>query len=185
MRRLGHEFEGRYPDYFCWLCETVCVDGRYTDNAYWMLAKNLWNTDFRWSLDMDENRAADGKGFRYRYECEGGTDTYNGPCTVLEVLVALADRMDTCMDELDGECRIPMYFWEMIENLGLEEFDDQFFIQGGDDDGEIDYILERWLNRDYSYDGNGGIFPLKNPKEDQRNVELWYQMNAYLMENYL
>ena len=184
MRRLGYKFEERYPDYFCWLCEMVCVDGRYTDSSYWILAKILWNTDFYWMIDMDENRAADGEGLRYRYECIGGTDSYDGPCTVLEMMIALADRMDTVMDELDGECRVPMFFWEMIDNLGLSEYTDEWFNEGNDDRGEIDHILEEFLERGYDYYGHGGLFPLKNPREDQREVELWYQANAYLLENY-
>lgn len=183
MRRLGYEFEERYPDYFEWLCEMVCVDGRYNDSAYWVLAKILWNTDYTWSMEMDENRAGDGEALRYRYECDGGTDGYDGPCTVLEMLVALADRMDTMLDELDGECKLPCYFWEMIENLGLDEYTDEYYTEHYDN-GEVDIILENWLDRVYNYDGSGGLFPLKHPREDQRHVDTWYQMNAYIMENY-
>jgi hypothetical protein len=32
-------------------------------------------------------------------------------------------------------------------------------------------------------DGSGGLFPLKNPQQNQRTTEIWYQMNAWLMEN--
>jgi hypothetical protein len=28
----------------------------------------------------------------------------------------------------------------------------------------------------------GGFFPLTHPNDDQRKVEIWYQMNAYLDE---
>lgn len=195
MRRLGSEFEERYPDYFCWLCEMVCVDGRYTDEAYWVLAKTLWDTDFFWLIEMDENRAMDGLYLRNRYEHEGGTDGYNGPCTVLEVLIALADRIDMVLDEVDGEFRVPIYFWEMLDNLGLTKYTDGSII--GTESGygyslekddlerdDIDYILERWMNRKYDSDGYGGLFPLRNPKEDQRDVELWYQASAYIIERY-
>ena len=29
---------------------------------------------------------------------------------------------------------------------------------------------------------DGGLFPLKFVKQDQRFVELWYQLNAYILE---
>ncbi len=48
---------------------------------------------------------------------------------------------------------------------------------------EIDDILERLIWRQYQEDGQGGFFPLAWPEQDQREVELWYQMNAYLAEN--
>ena len=40
------------------------------------------------------------------------------------------------------------------------------------------------LAREYSDNGHGGLFPLKNPKKDQRKVEIWYQMTEYINENY-
>lgn len=188
MRRLSREFEERYPDYFCWLCEMICVDGRYTDEAYWVLAKTLWDTDYTWVLDYDDDRAKRGVYLRYLYECDGGTDGYDGPCTVLEVLVALAQDMNNVLDELDGEDRITMYFWEMIENLGLSKYSDDTF--GADPEldklyhSDMDQILEDWMDRRFDYDGTGSPFPLRHPKRDQRGVDLWYQCNAYMIENY-
>jgi hypothetical protein len=32
--------------------------------------------------------------------------------------------------------------------------------------------------------GLGGMFPLEDPREDQRAIEIWYQMMAYINENY-
>lgn len=193
MRRLGREFKERYPDYFSWLCEMVCVDGRYTDEAYWILAKTLWDTDFEWIIPIDENRARNGTYLRYLYELDGGTDSYDGPCTVLEMLIALAKRMDDILDELDGECRISMYFWEMIDNLGLIKYSDNnlrcpgtgydVILEGVEREG-IDQILEDWMQRRIDYDGTGGLFPLRDPREDQRSVDIWYQCNAYMIENY-
>lgn len=188
MRRLSRTEEA-YPDYFDWLCEMVCVEGRYTDEAYWELAKALWDTDFYYSISMDANRAADGLDLRDRYTRAGGTDGYSGPCTVLEVLVALADRMDNMYDEMDGECKAPIFFWEMIENLGLENYSDTCFDDNPDRAGlylqRIHRKVATWLDRDFEYDGTGSPFPLERPRGDQRDTELWYQMNGYLIEHYL
>jgi hypothetical protein len=32
--------------------------------------------------------------------------------------------------------------------------------------------------------GTGGLFPLKMPKVNQRRVEIWYQMSAFIEENF-
>jgi hypothetical protein len=45
-------------------------------------------------------------------------------------------------------------------------------------------ILEKVINRTYHSSGKGGLFPLKHAEKDQTEVELWYQMNTYLVENY-
>lgn len=187
MQRITRKFDD-YPDYFVWLCEIVHVDTGYSDESFWSLAKILWNTDFIWILDMDLDRAEDGIALRERYSRIGGTYNYSGPCTVLEMLIALADRMDCVLDELDGECKIPLYFWEMINNLGLSSYSDLKFTQNEDQRDhyyqEIDAILDNWMNRNIGYDGMWGLFPLRNPKEDQRDIDIWYQANAYMLENY-
>jgi hypothetical protein len=46
----------------------------------------------------------------------------------------------------------------------------------------VDYVLDRFLDRDYEPDGRGGLFRVKHTDEDLRFVEIWYQMNWYLDE---
>jgi hypothetical protein len=41
------------------------------------------------------------------------------------------------------------------------------------------------IHRYYQPNGHGGFFPLENPQDDQRHVELWYQLNEYVMERNL
>jgi hypothetical protein len=69
-----------------------------------------------------------------------------------------------------------------MRNAGLDAFDDGNFDTM--DDSEVMKILDRIIERTYQRNGVGGLFPLKRDKKDQRKVELWYQMNAYLIENY-
>lgn len=176
-------------DYFDWLCEMVCVDGRYNDESYYHLAKILFDEEFYWSLDYDDDRAADGLALRSRYRYEGGTEYPEGTCSVLEMLIALADRMEQHLDELDGECKTPIYFWAMLENLHLEGYSDAMFESRHPDSWpslkrSIVSKLHHWMDRDIGYDGVGGIFPLSDPKRDQRNVDFWYQANAYILEHY-
>ena len=49
---------------------------------------------------------------------------------------------------------------------------------------EADGGLDGFINRQYEANGEGGLFPLKGVCEDQREVEIWYQMNAYLYEHH-
>lgn len=184
MRRRSKE-----SDYFVWLCEMVCVDGRYTDESYWVLAEALWCTDYYWTIPLDRNRANNSSILRFRYsKLEGGEDPYDGPPTVLEVFVMLAEDMFNLLDELDGEDRRPMFFWEMIDNLGLTSFTDQLFRDYPEKKElylrRIQKKLDIWMHREYDYNGTGGLFPLRDPRSDQTKIELWYQMQSYISENY-
>lgn len=77
-----------------------------------------------------------------------------------------------------------MYFWQMVKNLGLYQYDDASYGSILDAGEKVRMILNIFLNREYRYSGEGGLFPLADPDRDQRDVEIWYQMNAYLQENY-
>lgn len=130
---------------------------------------------------MDENRASDGLDLRYRFVDLMGFDIpveeiYDKPCSVLEMLVALSLRCEeTIMDDTRYGNRTGQWFWGMIKNLGLGDMIDSRF-----DRRECDYILKRFLNRDYDSDGRGGLFTIKDPRRDLRTVEIWYQLNWYL-----
>lgn len=173
-------------DYFAWLCEMVHID--QMDISYLALAKDLHHRKFYAIVPHDENRASDGKELREYYLREINYPKYleiEGECTIFEMLIALARRMDFETNdpyEIDetGD-KTTYWFWEMIDNLGLSKFsDDAYYAYGGG--REVDKILDKFLERRYSRNGNGGIFPLEMTKKDQRDVEIWYQMNSYLAE---
>lgn len=173
-------------EYFVWLCSIVDV---YKDepNGYWNLMNILFEKEFTWLVPNDDNRIKDGLSMRCKFaECyydiyEFGL-SYMEPCSVLEVLVALAIRMDDMTIKPGEEKEIDNKFFEMIDNLGLTMFNNSNLFE--EDLIVIDDILETFINRQYGTDGNGGLFPLVRTEQDQRTVEIWYQMNAYLMENF-
>ena len=68
-----------------------------------------------------------------------------------------------------------------MDNLGLVPFDDESYV---DLDGQtyVERIIDDFVKREYDFNGVGGIFPLKHAEQDQRDVEIWYQMSAYLYE---
>ena len=169
-------------DYFQWLIDMVHGDD------YYILLKELHSRMFVSVIDHDNNRALDGMELREIYVTEemDYEDAWKmdmgAPCTLLELFIGLARNMDFEL-AIDDEDRTERYFWEIMGNLGLSRFDDEHYV---DENGmfAVDDILGDFINRNFEPDGLGGAFPLKNPEEDQRFVELWYQMAAYLGENY-
>lgn len=180
---MGMDFDVN-QDYFHWLCELVNVEQE--EKSYWLLAKDLHRMPFYSLVPHDENRAMDGVTMREEYlnfvNCPKYVSIDLEECTVLEMLVALASRLNY---ETEGtheeEDNTAEWFWEMIDNLGLTDFSDDNYVR---EDGivKVDDILERLVQRRYAWNGKGGLFPLDSPQCDQRKAEIWYQMNAYLME---
>lgn len=166
-------------DYFEWLCEIVGVD-RPNGDSYRILLGDLNDTLFYSVLPHDENRIGDGLDLRDEYaEVERvpefiyvyGFDT----CSVLEALIGMARRMEYETNDPPDK-----WFWEIIGNLGLSACTDDRYESG--DWPNVDRIIKNWMNRKYDRDGRGGAFPLQHTRIDQREVEIWYQMNAYLNE---
>lgn len=170
-------------DYFLWLCELVDLKSKDELGGYYFLIKALFNKEFYWTICKDENRAEEGKDLRTIFSDDCGLenipDEINGPCTVLEMMIGLAKRWNSEVSLTDEEDNSSVYFWEMISNLGLEGCtDDNFYPEF------VREKLDIFIDRDYSDDGKGSLFPLERSKESQKDIELWYQLQNYLIENY-
>lgn len=169
--------------YFRWLCQRVY---RRSEYPYRELLQLLNNYEFHWSVPNDDNRIEDGLRLREIYAETHPSFLPPGPsvpCSILEVLIALADRMESVLSDPREGDRTPDWFWEMVGNLGLKQFHDRNFFQALDD-GVIHYILMQFVNRTYDRSGHGSIFPSKKTAKNLAKVELWYQMMYYLDENY-
>lgn len=163
--------------YFEWMCALIC-DKRYIGHVpYNMLLKYLNKKKFTYILPLDENRLLDGLDLRFRFADENSY-YIDGDCSVLEMMVALSLRCEEHImsdDEIGN--RTGRWFWEMIDNLGLESmYDDNF------DKVYADKIIYRFLNREYEPNGDGGLFTVHNRNADLRKVEIWYQLMWYLDE---
>ena len=183
MTTMRREIE---QDYFHWLCEMVHIDQE--ERSYWLVAKDLHRLPFIAEIDRDENRALDGMDLRQQFlESEWYPESayIDGECSVFEMLIALAQRIDfqtsDAYSENENSDRTAYWFWEMMDNLGLIPFDDESYV---DLDGQtyVERIIDDFVKREYDFNGVGGIFPLKHAEQDQRDVEIWYQMSAYLYE---
>ena len=71
----------------------------------------------------------------------------------------------------------------MIDNLDLSQFQDSTYMDFFPDD-LIEDIVNAWMNREYLPNGQGGLFPLVRTKNDQTTVEIWYQLQEYILENW-
>lgn len=167
--------------YFKWLCAKVVKPKVPTPSlTYWKLLRILHHTEFVWTLSGDDNRAEDGRDLRYHFLVEAGLnddgEMDHVPCSVLEMLLALIDRA-----EFMTSVPAKQWFWYIMENLGLEECNDA----SNFDVSAVEDILERLVWRNYRYDGVGGMFPLRHPKENQTQIEIWHQFSEYLIEHNL
>ena len=187
--------------YFEWIAEFIKQGseeenkelGRISaDSPYIKLLRKLFVRDFSVVEGMvdDEIRATDAMELRRRYADEVGGKlsksehdidriwkSIHGKCSVLEFLLQLAMRLDGMVNENEPESMVSMFFAILLENLKLKETDSS----------EIwDEKIDRFLNREYGANGDGGgLFPLSNIADgrDLRNVSIWYQMNYWLNEH--
>lgn len=182
--------------YFEWLCEMV------EGHKYYYLLNHLHTIPFVWLIPNDDNRLSDGLALRQSY-CENlNFDIFSeeilgeNPCSVLEMLVALAIRMADMIADPEEDICIHEMFFRMLSNLDLTRFDDRNYVGVEDckdgfaqqalrqDMSFVDHKINIFLSRKYHFDGFGGLFPLIFTEEDQRKVEIWYQMTEYVMQNF-
>ena len=171
-----------YNGYYSWLLNTIMFrEMKQSGRSYIYLMKAMHKKDFTVVVDNDVNRYQDGKYLRHIFQDETGLpgDEIKGACTFLEMCIALANRITNDIFEHDMGSSPARWFWEMMENCGLDKYTDENF-----DELMVQKTMDRVIRRHYSKTGKGGFFPLKNPKKDQREVEIWYQMQSYVTENF-
>lgn len=166
--------------YFDWLSSFSGLPNTYT-----LMLWKLFDTPFEWLVPFDAYRADDGVELRYRFgrECNipdpvicGELD--NVPCSILEVIVALALR---CEEQIMGDesigNRTPMWMQSMLDSLGLLAYPDNHF-----DPFAVDEIIYIFLNRQYAPTGQGGLFTIPDlePDRDMRTAEIWAQACWYM-----
>jgi hypothetical protein len=168
-------------EYFEWLLGMARTT-RYSDGvSFTKLLRLLHDIEFEYVMVKDRNRAEDGIDLRYRfaYEYDGieNAERYlTGPCSMLEMMVALAIRCEEDMmeDTRYGD-RTGQWFWGMIVSLGLGGMTDSRF-----DESFIRETIDRFLDRKYAPNGKGGLFTIRDHSVDMRKVEIWTQLLWYL-----
>ena len=170
-------------EYFNWMYDLACGDNYSEKISFRKLFLRLHNTRFTYLIPKDANRAEDGLDLRRRFALLRGDDRLpdvimdilDGPCSVLEMIVALAIRCEeNIMDDPAYGDRTRQWIWAMITSLGLGGMTDMNF-----DRFAADEIISDFLNRRYAPNGKGGLFTIKRCKADLRTVEIWVQLLWY------
>lgn len=159
--------------YFKWLCEQI----GYRDLPYHKLLWQMLHTPFYWkkSIVTDANRAGDGEYLRVLYSEQTGFNvTGIGSCSVLEMLVALALRIEDVMGD-PGENNQGKWFSDMLYNLSLASMNDHNMLYS---DKTINDILVKWMKR--KPNDLGETYELFPVSDDMRSMPIWEKVCSYL-----
>lgn len=171
-------------EYFKWMYSLVCGERSSEHVSFKKLLLRLHNTEFTYLILKDSNRVEDGLDLRRRFALLTGDrrlpdiimDILDGPCSVLEMMIALAIRCEeTIMDDPEYGDRTTQWFWGMISSLGLGGMTDVNFNRF-----ETDEKVQTFLTRSYAANGKGGLFTIRHCDFDLRHVEIWTQLLWYL-----
>lgn len=179
-------------------------EGHESPYLHWLIRKNgltrysrlcsiLFHSRFYSRIPMDDNRAGDGLYMRNAYISSHALNTdpltyhLDGECSVLEFLIAFADRVEEAVSYTHDRRYWLSYF---LTNMGLIDFDDRFFEDNPgrelDIESAVDERVHILLDRRYAPNGcNGGLFVMKDPNVDIRPMEYWWQMQHYVQERYM
>jgi len=184
MGSPADEYDSKYALYLKFLINIV---DNVEESNFLYLYKRLFDKEFYSILPADVNREKDGLALRDKFVKNlGGNRPWedlvpNGPCRVLEMMIALAIRVENEVSDHKKRDRTKTWFKMMIFNLGLDKYYDAVFYKLAEFE-KIDQILDDFIDRKYDFSGYGGLWPLENPKNDQRKVEIWYQFFNYFEE---
>lgn len=173
-------------EYFEWLMDlsaSLCPC-----RSYQMLFEYLYSREFYWNILKDSSRAEDGINLRLHFAAgclkwsfEEIRDVIyrQYPCSVLEMMVALAQR---CEGEIMGNSefgdRTGLWFNVMLESLHIDGMTDDCY-----DQDYVETAIDILLDHQYDRNGDGGLFALNDPPADMRRKDIWLQMCWYLSEN--
>lgn len=167
--------------YFSWLySKAFSILADDPSKCYWELLRHLHSTEFIYLFGNDENRAEDGRNLRRDYIrelripiCDDDREWLDVGCSMLELLMGISNRLEFATGRVARE-----WFWELLGNIDLQDYADNREL----DHNAIDEILQNIIFHNYNPDGSGGLFPLKHANADQTELELWRQMNSYILE---
>lgn len=166
--------------YFEWLCKLVRANRTYSQ-----LMKQLYDTEFYYIIDLDQNRIAHALELQDLYIEQNNLPDYISrylhdadSISVLEVLIAMAYKIeDSIMCDEDYGDRTYVWFWMMIDNLGIKLTNSEY------NEDYISWVLHRFMNREFEPDGTGSIVKFEDKhKTDARDIEIWHLFCLYLSE---
>lgn len=178
---MREQIESEYFEWLLELSENLCS----SDAPHQKLFEYLYSREFFSDVGRDSNRVDDGKDLRLRFS-EISTRynyrdvykyLYNYPCSILEMMIALAYRCEDIMGNPEKGDRTGIWFDEMLISLHLYEMNDYSY-----DEEYVEDVINTFINHKYKRNGDGGLFTVNNPRKNMQKVEIWYQMCWYLDE---
>lgn len=194
------EIQNLYFEYLYCLCGLDIYDKDY-ELSKRKFAKKLYDVEFVQHEDSDENYSVNGMALRYTFmmsfrdayfseldfeefkgECEKAFKNKN--CSMLEVMVSLADKMEDIMSDPVYPDRKYQWFNKMIVSLGLSGYTEKYLKDHPDWEKTVEDACKRLFERKYESNGKGGLFYIISPDPadvpDMRTMTLWQQACAYL-----
>lgn len=158
----------------------ICYDEQFWEYA--SLLRLLYTIPFRWTIPNDENRAVDGLDLREKYFKEHHKKPTNimvndsDKCTVLEMLIGLACRVEYLLGDSQYGDNPHDWFWNIIFMMGLGDATEDDW----DEDVAIK-IIDNMMDRGYNPDGSGGgLFVVDNASIDFTKIEIWQQLSYFI-----
>lgn len=149
--------------------------------VYGELLETAFSVPFIDIVPNDDNRLAEGLLLRDEYVALTGNQPPDMEhCSLLEMMIALSRRLSDAVYDPDADTR-NLWFWRLMRNLDLLMYSDVIMDPVSRENARL--ALHKVVSREYRRNGSGGLFPLKHPPSDQREVEIWYQMEFWLSEN--
>lgn len=165
-------------EYLRWLEPQIRDEYGNPNRTYWDLLHMMWEKEFGWLVPYDDNRIADGLDLRAEFSHDRRISHTTllelGPCSFLEVLIGISRRL-----EFIAGGKAPGWAWQLLHNLELHRMADPL---RRSQRRKVSDILDTCIRRTYEPTGYGGFFPLAWPDEDQTQIEIWYQMSAFINE---
>lgn len=154
--------------YIDWMYKQLDIpqeEGKMLDRLFF----HLLSKDFQYTHDSDANRASDGLALRENYiSQEYGilVQPYfaNDDCSILEMLVAFAKRIETDIMGEPGEDNPTRWFKLMLDTIGVTRFSGLNY-----DEESVETLLQDPLV----------LFP-----GGDKSLSLWEQMQNYINKNY-
>ena len=191
----------QYSEYFNWLCSLVGCTNDGAFYPYKNLLDRLFQTPFEVMRYMDDNREVNGRMLRYYFESnhydygsnEQSPYHYDGdfyeetkdePCSMLEMMIALAKDIDVGYLH-STTSRLFIWFWMMVESMGLACNVDGYW-DNRHERSDVDFILHSFvINAHEDHDGlwvpTVKLFPIRN-EAFEKTGSLWEQMQIWYNE---
>lgn len=180
-------------EYSKWLTKQI-GDSTYKNKSYSILFKILFNIYFTPILELDKNRTSDIVSLlrepyintinRKQLFTDKDVNSFLSETPrFLELIISLGMRIDSdFLREINGVDNSRIYFWMILKNLELLQYDDDSFKE--ENVLKIIDILTKVNTRTYTFNGKGGLFPLEYTEIDQRNVQIWDQMCTFVNQKF-